>query len=39
MGHVSAITIVVWDLQEQGAEESFIQACLDELGKNPDSNR
>ena len=39
MGHVSAITIVVWDLQEQGAEESFIQACLDDLGKNPDSNR
>ena len=39
MGHVSAITVVVRDLQEQGAEKSFIQACLDELGKNPDSNR
>ena len=38
VGHVSASTMVAWDLQQQEAEDSFIQACLDELGKHPDSN-
>ena len=37
VGHASASTIVAWDLQDQGAEDSFMQACLDELGKRPNS--
>ena len=37
VGHESASTIVTWDLQDHEAEDSFIQECLDELGKHPNS--